>query len=188
MGLRMGQYSISGGMCLLLALFLMVLPLPWVLSALIAMAVHEIFHTIAVICCGGKIHFVRAGMKGMEMEVSGLSNAQELICAAAGPLGGLCLLFFARWFPRIALCAFVQSVYNLLPLFPLDGGRIIRCVASMFLPRQADHLCKWVERVSKIAIFLMGIAVTAVWNLGIFPICVACITLIRTKSEKSLEN
>lgn len=116
------QVAVTAGLCLLGALWLLTLPLPWIAAFLCSVAIHELFHILAVKLCGGKIYRIRLKAFGAEIETSPLNWWQEMICTMAGPLSGFALLLFARNFPRIALCGLLHSLYNLLPLFPMDGG------------------------------------------------------------------
>lgn len=181
--------KISGFALILLALSLLLLPLGWVGGMVLAMAIHEGCHYFAIRLCGGNVHRVNIGVHGIRMEVSGLTNWQELLCALAGPTGGLLLLFAARWVPRTAVCAAFQSLFNLLPIYPLDGGRAVRCFVNQFLSRpKAERLCVWVEAVCLSGILCLGFYGTFALHLGLLPTLVALFFVQRSFSGKRLAN
>lgn len=136
----MGRYiEITPGACILGALTVLVLPLRWVLGALTAAAVHELWHWGAVRLCGGDVYCLRIGAAGAVMETGPMSRSRELLCAAAGPLGSLSLLLVIRVLPVTALCGLIQGLFNLLPLYPLDGGRILRSGLEMILAKGTER-------------------------------------------------
>lgn len=126
--------SPDGGSCIFLAMLLLLLPLKWVIAALIAILVHEACHSVAIWLLGGRIYHFRIGVKGMQMETDPLPPGRGVIAAFAGPVGSAMLILFAKWMPRTAVCGMVHCIYNLLPLFPLDGGRILGHVIDLCLP------------------------------------------------------
>ncbi len=110
------------------ALLLLVLPLKWLLAAAAAAAFHELCHGAAVYALGGQVRDLTIGPFGAVMAVEGISGYREALCALAGPLGSLFLLIGIRYFPMLGLCGLVQGCFNLLPVYPLDGGRILRVI------------------------------------------------------------
>lgn len=157
---------------IILALAVLVLPLQWFLAIVLAAVFHELCHYLAVKICGGKFLGLEFGAEGARMEVWGLSDMQELICALAGPVGGLCLLPFVRWIPRMAICAACQSLFNLIPVYPLDGGRAMMCLLNMFMPKKADRISLWVRRFCLLGIAGLGLYGTLALGLGAFPMAV----------------
>lgn len=153
---------------ILLAASLLLLPLPWLAAAILAGLIHELFHWLAVRLCGGKISRIRIGPGGALMTAEPLTPGKQMICSLAGPASGLCLLFLGRWMPRTALCAVVQSVYNLLPILPLDGGRALETLAnSLFPEKAADRIC-YVFAISTFIVLALGALCAAIfWSLGI---------------------
>ena len=107
-----------------------ILLLPWnvLISFAVASAVHELCHIAMLRCCNVAVHQIRLGLFGAGLNTGAMAPAQELICAAAGPTGSLLLACFVRQVPMIALFGFIQGVFNLLPIYPLDGGRIVRSI------------------------------------------------------------
>lgn len=120
--------GIDGWACLAGALLLLTVPLQWLAAALTAAAVHELCHVLAIRLTGGKIHGFHIGLRGAVLDTSPMGDRQEFFCALAGPIGSFLLTFLFRRFPRLALCGFVQGFFNLLPLWPMDGGRILRAL------------------------------------------------------------
>lgn len=180
---------ISGSFFILAALMLLVLPLKWLIAAALAAAVHEGAHYLALKLCRCHVLSLQVGTGGAVIKTDCISRGKELFCALAGPIGGLTLLLFAKWLPRTAICALVQSAYNLLPLFPLDGGRALRSISQMLLPpNAASRFCTIAETVVRFALCALGLAATFIWNLGIIPMLMAAVALFRTFSEKSLEK
>ena len=116
------------GAWILGALWLLMLTPRWIMGALLAACVHELFHLLWVLACGGELISVSIFPYGARMETTPLTPGREALCALAGPLGSFSLLFIAEHFPEAAICGFVQGTYNLLPIFPLDGGRILCCL------------------------------------------------------------
>ena len=99
---------------------------------------------------------------------------QELLTAAAGPLvsfalAGIVLLldvFGVRitniWLRNVLAYMFWVNVmlggFNLLPGFPMDGGRIFRSTMRAFMSRtQATLVAMWVGRVFAILLGLRGL-------------------------------
>ena len=136
----MGRVQVSGWGCVLLALALLVLPISWLLAAVTAALFHELCHGAAAVALGGSLGDIRLGERGATMEVGGLSNGRELLAAAAGPVGSLGLLLLGRCFPRLALCGLFQGLYNLLPIYPLDGGRMLCSALKEWLPAKAEKI------------------------------------------------
>ena len=80
---------------------------------------------------GGRIWEFRLCAGGAVMEATPMSAGRELLCVLAGPVGGLLLASFYRGIPRVAICAAAQSAFNLLPVYPLDGGRAMGCMVEL---------------------------------------------------------
>ena len=122
------RLTVSPSACILAAMLILLLPLRWVFAAIFAAAFHEACHVLAVYLCGGTVRRICVGNRGAVIRADALPTGKELICILAGPIGSLLLVLFVRWIPRIALCGLFHAFYNLLPIYPLDGGRALRCI------------------------------------------------------------
>ncbi len=124
----MRSFTVSPSACIFAALTILLLPLKWAFAAFIAAAFHELCHILALHLCGGNVRNLSVGDRGAVIYADSMPMFKSLICVLAGPLGSLLLVAFMRWIPRIAFCALFQALYNLLPIYPLDGGRAFRCI------------------------------------------------------------
>ena len=106
-------------------------PLNWVISALAAATFHELSHMAMLKIQNIPVRKICIGARGAVMDTEFMGTKQELLCALSGPAGSLLVSLLLPIFPRIALCGFVQGLYNLIPVYPLDGGRVLRCLISM---------------------------------------------------------
>lgn len=173
--------------CIIFALTLLILPIKWIFAALAAAIIHELFHVAAVAVCGGKISILELGGSGAIMESTPMSRGKELFCTMSGPLGGLALLFFARWIPRVAVCAAFHSLYNLLPVYPLDGGRALRCGMEILVPQFADSICKYIECFTFVGVAVISIYACFRLKLGIMPIAFALGFWLKVKNTTCKE-
>lgn len=146
------EFSVSAPGCITAALMVLILPLPWLAAVFLAAAVHEVCHMVCLCLCGIPIYRIYIGTQGAAIETAALSPLQELLCAAAGPAGSFLCLIFARHFPMLALCGFLQGIYNLLPIYPLDGGRILHSIAQFLIPPYAETICKCVSQFATVCI------------------------------------
>ena len=179
------KIGISGGACVLLAFSLLVLPLRWTAAALTAAIFHEACHALAVYLCGGRLCSVTIGKGGAIMVATPMTAARELICTLAGPAGSALFVFTIPWLPRVAFCSAVHCLYNLLPIYPLDGGRALRCMTDRLSPDQQQKLCKGIENICLVFLFV-GAIYLAVWkDLGLFPLFLAFAMLLRAKTVNS---
>ncbi len=174
------KIRVSSGACILLAAMVLFLPFRWVAAAALAAAVHEMGHWFAIWLFTGRKPQLRLFAFGGRIPLPPIPRSKELLCAVAGPLGGLLLLPMARWLPRTAICAAFQSMYNLLPVYPLDGGRILDCLcALLFPPPAAKTACTFVQGFCILGISLLGIYGSFILHLGLLPILFSIHILIR---------
>ena len=172
----------AGWLLLGLALGLLILPIWWVAAAVLAAGWHELCHYIALRLCGRPALGIRAGLIGVVMEVRFDGPGRELLCAMAGPLGSLLLLLFTKWMPRTAICAGFQGLYNLLPIYPLDGGRILRCLTELVLPVDAGRwLCRILEMICLVGVALMSLYGCFRLHLGPSALLMGGVVIWRAK-------
>ncbi|MBR4864221.1 MAG: hypothetical protein IKU07_06570 [Oscillospiraceae bacterium] len=121
-----------------LSLFLV--PYPWVFGWVLAVCAHELSHLFTLFAVGVPVAGIRFGANGAKIDTLPLTDREELICAAAGPLGGFLLAILCFEIPYIGYCALAQSLFNLLPIYPMDGGRIFRIVCCRLFGNNVGKL------------------------------------------------
>ena len=172
--------NVSGGFWVVVCMMILIVPWKWLAAFFTAVFVHECAHIIAVKACGGKIVSMKIGTSGIIMEITELSLFWEWICAMAGPAGSMILLPLARWMPRTAICAAVHLLYNLLPIYPLDGGRALRCLAEiLFSPTTADKICRAAETSVLLTVGILSFMGSFLWKLGFAPLLLGTLVFYR---------
>lgn len=116
---------IQPGFLIYMSLCIMLIPARIILAWLIASVVHEVGHIICIIFMKKEIYSLNIKASGMYIEMESIPHWQEGIIALSGPLIGFSLLFVSKYMPMTALFAMFQGVYNLLPFYPMDGGRVL---------------------------------------------------------------
>lgn len=109
---------------------------------------HELAHLLAALRFGWKVREVKLLPFGgvVETEEAGtVPVREEAIVAAAGPLYNALLSLIAwglaetglidrLWGVDFARASGLIALFNLLPILPLDGGRLLQCWLSLRLP------------------------------------------------------
>lgn len=166
----------NAGLYIWLALGVLLLPLSWLIAAAAAAAFHELCHFIAAkwrnVSCSG----ITLDTGGMILHMGNMTQKDAVLVASAGPAGSLLLGCLLHIWPQIAVCGIVQGLYNLLPIYPLDGGRILRG----FMGDKA----RWVEVACLIFIFLFGVILAFRTSMGIFAIFLSLAVCIRAILRK----
>lgn len=127
------------------------------LIAAICAVMHECAHAFAARRYGYSLDTLVLMPYGAVVsgDISGIGKKQELWVLLAGPLmNGLCALFFiALWwlFPETYAYTDVAAwislslfIVNLLPAYPLDGGRILKLLLAPIGEKRALLVCRTV--------------------------------------------
>lgn len=157
------------------------------LPFLLAVTLHEAGHLLALRCMRVQVHKVSFQLTGAVIHTQPLRYPQEGLAAAAGPLVNLlCTLVFLHKNPAFALVNLLLLFFNLLPLYPLDGGRILRALLHMLLNDAAACIAeKLISGVCLTAVAACAVYLTCVWHAGPWPILL-CVLLILRAVETSL--
>lgn len=165
----------------------------FIISALTAL-LHECGH----IFCAARLGFECKKVKLMPYgaaavcDIEGISPADEVRLALAGPLVNLALCVAAAglwWFYPVTY-AYTDTVFyanaamlllNVLPAYPLDGGRVAKCAAQKFMSGKAVNIALRVLTVG-VAISLTFVYFFALKNVSILMVA---LFLLCSAFEKS---
>ena len=132
----MGRVRIEPGAVLLWALAYFFDSRGIVAAILPPVVFHELGHVLALRLCRCSPRLLRVGLFGAELDYAGSPERRErFLCAAAGPLAGsLWALGASRlggeYFRLSASLSAALTVFNLLPILPLDGARMLEALAG----------------------------------------------------------
>lgn len=121
---------------------------------LCAAVIHELGHAAAIYLCGGKIDGICLCMTGAVLKQGRcLGYLEECLIALAGPLAGLAgaWILTAMGYSMLAGANLLLSLFNSLPLLPLDGGCAIKSLICMLPSSAADTGLRLLHVFSAIA-------------------------------------
>jgi len=136
---------------------LITIPLRWCAAFVLAALLHEGAHVFSVLLLGGRIHYVRIGLSNAEIHVSLLSPFFEFLSILSGPAVSLLLYNYRVSFPELAFFGFFQGVVNLLPVLPLDGGRLTHLILSFFVSGYVSSVMNCIRICILSIIFFIGL-------------------------------
>lgn len=158
------------------ACLILILPFRWILGWMLAIVIHELGHYVAVLICGGRIISLSLAQGGLDMDVTPLPNLRKFFCFIAGPVFGLLPVFWCCWFPELAVFSFILTVYNMIPVRPLDGGRLL----ELLLGGYGVIYCV-IERMILILTVVICFVVSIHHSLGMLPIAVAVQLIVKNR-------
>lgn len=139
--------------------------------------IHEFGHIFALWRCGLYVRKITVGLTGLciACNMEHLSRRAVIFCNASGPMLGLCAAIAASFLGNLLSAEFlllfagtglILSLFNLLPIKPLDGWRILYAVAPKY--------ALYISCICSVVVLLLGLYVmysgygTALAFLGIF--------------------
>ena len=165
------DFSITPGFAAVFAAAVFFLDNEEIICLFISAAVHEAGHLAVMRVFGVPVLRLEATALGLNIGYGGaaVSYIDEAIMALSGPLAGLgaAFLFSAFGFVMLAGMSAALSFFNLLPAYPLDGGRAMKAVLCLvFGERTGFHLTDAVGIITAAGLISLGF----LFKLGPLPV------------------
>lgn len=155
--------------------------------------IHELSHVAALRLLGQRITGITLDARGLCIGYDGTcSPVGHILAALAGPLGGalyaLVGLTNVPWLKQSACLSLLLTAFNLLPLMPLDGGRVFSrlCVLALGETR-GERLCRAVS-AALLTLLLLGGVILAAWKKSTAPLAAAIWLLLFQNEQEALVN
>ena len=144
-----------------------------------AAAIHELGHAAAIRLCRGEIEQIRLIPGGLDIRYRQrhYSYTADLLIAAAGPLANLAAAILLRtsradcdYFIGLHL---ILCFFNLLPLYPLDGGMVLCSLMNYFAPVHGENLFYLLSGTLSFLLFAIACGacfynLRALWSVLVF--------------------
>jgi len=101
-----------------------------------SVALHELGHSVVARAKGGYIHEIVLYPFGGAAKISNIPKrpVDEILVALAGPAVSLALSLIFRQFELLWFLGYLNGMlffFNILPVFPMDGGRVLRAALTL---------------------------------------------------------
>lgn len=137
-----------------------------------AVLIHELTHLIVLWLAGGRAASLTITPMGLSIERIGLlSHRGELWLSLTAPIANLLLAALYTHFafdPCTVEANLSFGLLNLLPIYPLDGGKALTALLSVRLDRdKVDRCVRGISLVFLVLFWLLAVAVALVLNGGL---------------------
>ena len=147
----------------------------------LAVAIHECAHLVALRLLKGRIVSFHVAPFGLciDYDAESLSLLGELFVCASGSLANLitavisftCYAVFRVDFIAFGIVSAALGLMNLLPIYPLDGYRVVRILLSLFTsPFAASRIAFLISCVCGFAFFCASSYLLLTSVSGIYPL------------------
>lgn len=162
-----------------------------ILTLFLVVLLHELGHVTAAWSFGWKIRSIELLPFGgvAQMDEWGTAPArEEIMVALAGPFYHIYMILFSLWFYQMGwwdyawteyfvLSNITIALFNLLPIYPLDGGRVVQALLSKLMPYQR---CIAVSLYTSLflSLVLLLFAFTVLTGISILPLAIIGLFLV----------
>ena len=137
--------------------------------------IHELGHLVTGVILGLKVKNVNIMPFGVSINFEDYSNKyiiKKIIIAVAGPIINLAIVILAiynEWGEDIIYANMLIGMFNLIPLYPLDGGRIMKYVVNIISnSKEADDLTYKLSNILIVILTLISsVGILLIQNIGI---------------------
>ena len=197
----MKRFKLSPLFIIIIVSFILIDGTFYALYAVLCAFLHELGHIIAIKIMGGKVGALK--VHGFGIQISGnleLDYKREAISALMGPiaslLAGLGFILLSRFGMYTQLIVFLAMsnlclfAVNILPIYPLDGGRCLYCILAGRLEQSRASLITKIVSV----VFIIPLLIAAVYlvvqtgyNFSLAILCAYLVLLLIVGLFKSCE-
>lgn len=156
----------------------------------ILVIVHELGHFLMSYLLGGKILKISiypyGGISKFRLSLN-ISIVKEFLVLIAGPLFQmLSFVMLSFFYPEkqgvIASYHYSILFFNLLPIYPLDGGKLLNLVFQLFLPYRGSFIFTMVVGYS--LVFVLALSLFQSFTLNLLFICLFLLIKLTTESRQ----
>jgi stage IV sporulation protein FB len=160
-------YGIPVYINLLIGLLFVFLSVEMTISIILVVLLHEMAHAFTAKKKGYNVNKIELNFYGGVAEItSHMSVKDTLIVVAAGPLTNLVLAALAfginiflplSFWTEFIYINLVLFVFNILPIMPMDGGRILMSILQLFKVKSANRITYTTSLICSIIMFVFSI-------------------------------
>ncbi len=178
-------------------IFLLINNLSTYIIFLIFVLIHEFSHLIVGLILGGKPKRMILSVFGVSLEFYSYVKAKSLykiIFYLIGPFVNIiiaCFIYFNYsrdniMIEKIMIINFAIGTFNLIPILPLDGGKIIKEVLKLiFNSKNANRLSIYISKTILILITgIYGVLIIKIQNLSILFLIIYLWYLYKIEEKK----